>query len=596
MGKRSPILGYNHNVRYRGLVFHVQTEDSGVASPHLFTHLFHSGVIVSTRKLVYDSGSAEDVIKSLMQAQHKAALKDLRRGHFDDKIDSYLGGTPGLLPRGSEDRGAKVDADAEPTPPPAPLPLIGHPTLDDVAVGSPTEQLLPVMLPEQLSEPVLITEKPTRQPLIPPPPLPRAATEQRPAPPVLGRGTPASIDTTLRTAVPVFADAAVGDDATQAVAALLDETTLGGDEPHIHELDAPDIEPQDDEEPDLSAVELDAPEIEIQLELDDNDEAVSRASTISMSGPPAVPRRATRDTELQPPFDTTRPTLEVPLDEHTRPTLGMVNEEAKRAASISDGIPGPVRSSSPAIPPPPPSSDTRRLGERASTINASALPPARPISRPQARPALSQPQVVARPVAVEDRKDDRSKRESEAVEVYSPAPPSAELPGGQYAQHKKVSQRIPVEGLKNERSGGVAIPAGLGRPHRASTPVSNAVRPGSTPPPMGAAGGGIPVATAHEGSSRIEPARGRAPTPSRVAPQAAAPRAASPTGGSGVVMSRPAVIVGAPGAAKASGAATVPRIRKAREDEGRGFGQGLISEKSLDEVILAYLSEDADEK
>jgi len=38
------------------------------------------------------------------------------------------------------------------------------------------------------------------------------------------------------------------------------------------------------------------------------------------------------------------------------------------------------------------------------------------------------------------------------------------------------------------------------------------------------------------------------------------------------------------------------RIRKAREDEGRGFGQGLISEKSLDEVILAYLSEDADEK
>ena len=36
--------------------------------------------------------------------------------------------------------------------------------------------------------------------------------------------------------------------------------------------------------------------------------------------------------------------------------------------------------------------------------------------------------------------------------------------------------------------------------------------------------------------------------------------------------------------------------RKAREDEGRGFGQGLISEKSLDEVILAYLSEDAEEK
>ena len=57
-------------------------------------------------------------------------------------------------------------------------------------------------------------------------------------------------------------------------------------------------------------------------------------------------------------------------------------------------------------------------------------------------------------------------------------------------------------------------------------------------------------------------------------------------------MTRPAVIVGAP----AKPASTTQRIRKAREDEGRGFGQGLISEKSLDEVILAYLSEDADDK
>ena len=101
MAKRSPILGYNHNVRYRGLIFHVQTEDSGVLAPHLFTHLFHSGVIVSTRKYVYDSGSTEEAIKSLMQAQHKAVMKELRRGSFDDKIDSYLGETPGLLPRGS---------------------------------------------------------------------------------------------------------------------------------------------------------------------------------------------------------------------------------------------------------------------------------------------------------------------------------------------------------------------------------------------------------------------------------------------------------------------------------------------------------------
>jgi hypothetical protein len=38
-------------------------------------------------------------------------------------------------------------------------------------------------------------------------------------------------------------------------------------------------------------------------------------------------------------------------------------------------------------------------------------------------------------------------------------------------------------------------------------------------------------------------------------------------------------------------------VRKAREESESGmFGQDLISEKSLDEVILAYLSEDAGEE
>jgi hypothetical protein len=532
VGKRSPILGYNHNVRYRGLVFHVQTEDSGIASPHMFTHLFHGGVIVSTRKLVYDAGSAEESIKSLMQAQHKAVLKDLRRGHFDDKIDSYLGGTPGLLARGATD-----DAPTEATERPAePEPSRG--TVEDVAVGAPTEQVVPVMF-EEMSAPVLILEKtpppgppPTRP--ITPPPIPRLPTQERLAAQLAARGTPASVDTTLRTEAPAFAPAAPADDLS--------------------------------------------PEIEIQLELDENDEAIS------------VPRRGTRDTEMNLPFpDETRPTLG--FDDNSRPTLGMVNEEAARAATISDGVPGAIpRASSPVIPPPP---DSRKLGDR-SNINAATLPAARPISRPPVRSALSQPQVVSRPAT----SDDRSRRESEAVEVYSPAPASAELPvgerAGQYAQHhKKVSTRIPLDGLKDapsasrdapsavkpDRSAGVAIPAGLGRPVRGGTsPAANKPSAPSAPTPR-----------------PTEPLRSRVPTPVRIAPLTPPTGSRAPTGSSGgVVMTRPAVIVGAPKTTGQSG--TIPRIRKAREDEGRGFGQGLISEKSLDEVILAYLSEDADEK
>jgi len=171
---RSPILGYNHNVRYRGLVFHVQTEDSGITNPHVFTHLFHGGVILSTRKLVYDAGASEEAVKSLMQAQHKATLKDLKRGNFDDKIDAYLGGTPGLLPRG---QGVDVE-------PPVAVPP------GEAAPLAPAEEAVPVTVtfdPTGSSPVVIDSEHTTRDATPPmgarhPPPMPTAASIAIPPP------------------------------------------------------------------------------------------------------------------------------------------------------------------------------------------------------------------------------------------------------------------------------------------------------------------------------------------------------------------------------------------------------------------------------
>jgi hypothetical protein len=182
--KRSPILGYNHNVRYRGLVFHVQTEDSGVLSPHLFTHLFYGGTIISTRKLVYDAGAAEDAIKALMQAQHKAVMKDLKNGVFDEKIDQYLSGTPGLepataktgrvpraqtpevTPTAKQER-AETDVDTAPTqalPAVDSAPVVARAKSDD-ALTTPVELALEVTSdPSELSQPIELPRKAEAEP------------------------------------------------------------------------------------------------------------------------------------------------------------------------------------------------------------------------------------------------------------------------------------------------------------------------------------------------------------------------------------------------------------------------------------------------
>ncbi len=125
VAKRSPILGYNHNVRHRGLLFHIQTEDSGIDNPHIYTHLFHGGIILASRKLEYDRGLAEDAVRSLMQAQHKASLRQLKAGSFDTKISTYLGDQPELQPSRAQ---ARASHDTLETIPPAPsLPYVPAP-------------------------------------------------------------------------------------------------------------------------------------------------------------------------------------------------------------------------------------------------------------------------------------------------------------------------------------------------------------------------------------------------------------------------------------------------------------------------------------
>ena len=64
-----------------------QTEDSGVGNPHIFTHLFHDGTILATKRIDYDPTSETGIVqKADGQAQHKAMLRELKSGAFDDKI------------------------------------------------------------------------------------------------------------------------------------------------------------------------------------------------------------------------------------------------------------------------------------------------------------------------------------------------------------------------------------------------------------------------------------------------------------------------------------------------------------------------------
>lgn len=89
------LSGFNTNFRYRGVLFHVQTEDSGRENPHVITHLFHGGNIIASEKQEYSKLLGEDdiegAVKKMMEGQHKAILMQLSRGEHDLAIGERLG-------------------------------------------------------------------------------------------------------------------------------------------------------------------------------------------------------------------------------------------------------------------------------------------------------------------------------------------------------------------------------------------------------------------------------------------------------------------------------------------------------------------------
>ena len=117
--------GFNTNVRHRGVLFHVQSEDSGRAHPHVITHLYHGGTILFSEKSSYaDRLDATDLparVRELMESQHRSVLERLGSGAFDPNIRERLG--PVLEDadtRASTRPTATAPSDEETSPPPAP--------------------------------------------------------------------------------------------------------------------------------------------------------------------------------------------------------------------------------------------------------------------------------------------------------------------------------------------------------------------------------------------------------------------------------------------------------------------------------------------
>jgi hypothetical protein len=128
---RAPVLGFNNNVRHRGRLFHIQTEDSGIKFSRIVTHLFaDGGRIIKTSRIDYlehiDKDDVSSIVRTLMKEQHRAMFAALRGGELDQILESTLGPLPEpavavAAPRPATEQSAVVTAPVVTVPP---LPVV----------------------------------------------------------------------------------------------------------------------------------------------------------------------------------------------------------------------------------------------------------------------------------------------------------------------------------------------------------------------------------------------------------------------------------------------------------------------------------------
>lgn len=158
------VVGFNHNFSYKGQIYHVQTEDSGIKNPHIITLLYRGGTILASKKTSYADiikvDNLEVVVEDLMKSQHREMLRLLKNGDFDE----LLGLPPAATspPVKGTVSAAPVAEKSAPTPPV---------TAPPVAV--------PVVVPAPPSAPPVRVVTPPSAP--PPPPMKEKTLEKKTA-------------------------------------------------------------------------------------------------------------------------------------------------------------------------------------------------------------------------------------------------------------------------------------------------------------------------------------------------------------------------------------------------------------------------------
>ncbi len=82
------ITGFNTDIEYEGVTYHIQTEDKGIAAPLILTLVYERGTILASKRSPYDDlligEFDEKILIERLKRQHKLMCGAVRAGRLED--------------------------------------------------------------------------------------------------------------------------------------------------------------------------------------------------------------------------------------------------------------------------------------------------------------------------------------------------------------------------------------------------------------------------------------------------------------------------------------------------------------------------------
>jgi hypothetical protein len=132
------ITGFNTDIKHSEKVYHVQTEDKGVANPYIETLVYVGGEILASKKTSYaeqlKTGVDDKWIGGLMEQQHRTMIAAIKRGRFDQPADTTRSGLREPLPTLAQPQDPGVVFEDTGTGPQSSATVSEEKTLDQVII------------------------------------------------------------------------------------------------------------------------------------------------------------------------------------------------------------------------------------------------------------------------------------------------------------------------------------------------------------------------------------------------------------------------------------------------------------------------------